>query len=182
MKKYLVIQLIALLPLFLFAQDLVLKGSRPITKQYTPKEVIDSLAKRFPNAESVKYYKTTLAHVDSSWAVTAEDNLQHNSEVDYYTISFKQEGLQYYGLYANDGTLLECKFEQKVDQLPEPVVASLKSIAKDYPGYKVTAKSYFKEQNYSKSKEYYQVTASNGTEKKHFYYTADGQLKKVKKG
>ena len=182
MKKYLIAQLIAFLPLFLLAQDLVLKGTRPITKQYTPKQVIDSLARRFPNAESVKYYKTSLANIDSSWTVTAEDNLAHHSEVDYYTIAFKQEGLQYYGLYANDGTLLECKFEQKVDELPAPVVASLKSIAKDYPGYKVTAKSYFKEQNYSKSKEYYQVSASNGKDVKHFYYSADGKLKKVKKG
>jgi len=65
--------------------------------------------------------------------------------------------------------------------LPEPVVTSLKAIAKDYPGYKVVSKNYYKKQNYSKSKEYYEVTANkNGKEEKRFYYSPEGELIKVK--
>jgi len=60
------------------------------------------------------------------------------------------------------------------------VIASLKAIAKDYPGYKVVSKNYYKQTDYSKSKEYYQVTAKNGDKTKVFYYSPDGKLQKVK--
>jgi len=180
MKKYLIAQLIVLLPFLLFAQDLVIQGTKKVSKQYTPQQVVDSLNKRFPDAKSVQYYKGSAEAAERGWTVATEDNLDSHSDVDYYTISFKQEGLQYYGLYDQSGTLLECKIQQKVDQLPEPVVTSLKAIAKDYPGYKVVSKNYYKKQNYSKSKEYYEVTAKNGKEEKRFYYTADGELTKVK--
>jgi len=108
-----------------------------------------------------------------------EDNLGEASP-EYYTISFKQEGLQYYGLYDPNGKLVESKIEQKQAQLPEAVIASLKAIAKDYPGYKVVSKSYYKQTNYFKSKEYYQVTAKKGNETKVFYYSPNGTLQKVK--
>ena len=60
------------------------------------------------------------------------------------------------------------------------MVASLKAIAKDYPGYKVVEKNYFKQQNYSKHKEYYEVTAKNGDKVKKLYYKEDGTLIKMK--
>jgi hypothetical protein len=56
----------------------------------------------------------------------------------------------------------------------------LKAIAKDYPGYKVVEKNYFKQQNYSKHKEYYEVTAKNGDKVKKLYYKEDGTLIKMK--
>jgi len=179
MKKFLIAQLIILLSLYASAQDLTIKGTRKITKEYTPQQVIDSLNKKFPDAKSVQYYQGTAEATERGWTVTTEDNL-NGADPEYYTISFKQEGLQYYGLYDHSGNLLECKIQQKLDQLPEPVVTSLKAIAKDYPGYKVVSKNYFKKQNYSKSKEYYEITAKKGNEEKKFYYTEDGNLIKVK--
>jgi hypothetical protein len=181
MKRFLLAQLIILLSLYSSAQeDLVIKGTKKVDKKYTPQQVIDSINKRFPDAKAVAYYETTPATIERGWTVTTEDNLNASADVDYYTVSFKQEGLQYYGLYDRNGQLLECKIQQKLDELPEPVVASLKAIAKDYPGYKVVEKNYFKQQNYSKHKEYYEVTAKNGDKVKKLYYKEDGTLIKMK--
>jgi hypothetical protein len=179
MKKYLVAQLIFLVPFLSNAQDLVIKGTKQIEKKYTPQQVIDSLAVKFPDARSVKYFKADGEAAQRGWAVTTEDNLQSGA-VDYYTISFKQKGLQYYGLYDPNGQLLECKIEQKEAELPAAVVTNLKAIAKDYPGYKVVSKTYYKTQNYSKSKEHYEITAKNGDKTKYFYYSPTGELLKVK--
>jgi hypothetical protein len=179
MKKYIIVQLaILFLPFLSYTQDLVIKGTKPITKQYTPQEVLDSLQKTFPNAQAVQYYKEDAATAQKGWAITSEDELGH-SDVEYYTISFKQEGLQYYGLYDQHGTLLEYKFEQKMDNLPEKVATSLKALSNDYPGYKVVSKTYYMTKNNNKSKEYYQVTASNGKQKKEVFYSADGDFIKM---
>ena len=181
MKRYLVVSLIILLPFLSPAQeDLVITGTKQITKQYTPQQVVDSLQKTFPNATAVKYYKGDVETTQKGWAVTTEDDLTSDASVDYYTISFKQEGLQYYGLYNPEGTLVEYKIEQKMDQLPEKVVTSLKSLSKDYPGYKVVNKTYYMTKNNSKSTEYYQITASNGKQKKQVFYSADGDFIKMK--
>jgi hypothetical protein len=179
MKKLLIALLIVSVSFYASAQDLTIKGTKPISKELTPQQVVDSLQKHFPNAKSVKYYEGTPELTQRGWNVTTEDNLGEQS-FDYYTISFKQEGLQYYGLYDHNGILLESKIEQKETQLPEAVIASLKAIAKDYPGYKVVSKNYYKQTDYSKTKEYYQVTAKNGDKTKVFYYSADGTLQKVK--
>ena len=179
MKKYLIAQLIILfLPFLSYSQDLVIKGTKPVTKQYTPQEVLDSLQKTFPNAQSVTYYKADAATAQKGWAVTTDDALEH-TDVEYYTISFKQDGLQYYGLYDEHGNLVEYKFEQRMDSLPDKVVTSLKALSNDYPGYKVVNKTYYMTKNNSKSKEYYQVTASNGKEKKQVYYSQDGDFIKM---
>jgi hypothetical protein len=179
MKKYTSTLFIIFLSCVAYAQDLVIKGTKPVSKQYTPQQVIDSLERQFPNAKSVKYYKAPADVTEKGWEVTTEDNLA-DASVEYYTISFKQNGLQYYGLYAPDGTLLECKIQHDGTDLPEAVVSSLKGIAKDYPGYKVASKTYFKTVNYSKSKEYYEITATDGKQKKLFVYSPSGDLLKVK--
>ena len=120
----------------------------------TPQQVVDSLHKRFPNAKSVQYFQTSPELANKGWNITEEDQLSSDAEVDYYTISFKQDGLKYYGLYDKDGKLLQCKIEEKVDDLPEAVKTSIRNIAGQYPGYKIVSKTYFKNQNYSKSKEF----------------------------
>ena len=179
MKKFLIVLMVSAVSFAATAQDLTIKGTKPITREMTPQQVVDSLHKRFPNAEAIKYFQATPELAQKGWEITTEDNLNGES-FDYYTISFKQEGLQYYGLYSHTGKLLECKIEQKQAQLPDAVVASLKAISKDYPGYKVVSKNYYKQQDYFKDKEYYQVTAGNGKETKVFYYSPDGTLQKVK--
>ena len=182
MKKYLLLPVIILSSLCLFAQnDLVIKGTKPISKQLTPQQVIDSLNKRFPNAEAVKYYQVPASAAKANgWNVTEEDNLDPSAEVDYYEISFKREGLNYYGLYDRTGKLLKAKIQYDVATLPDPVVASLKELGKKYPGYKVVSKTFYKTQDYSKSKEYYEVVAQNGSQKKVVTYSADGTILKVK--
>lgn len=166
---------------FAHAQDeVVIKGSKKLDKQYTPQQVVDSLNKRFPNAKSVQYFETKPDAVNKGWVVSEEDNLSSNADVNYYTISFKNEGMKYYGLYDKDGNLLHCKMEEKISSLPNPVVMALKDVANKYPGYKVVSKTYFKDQNLSKSKEYYEVVAKKGNDTKRLYYTPDGTLIKTK--
>jgi len=154
--------------------------TRKISEKMTPQQVIDSLHKTFPNAKAVKYYKADAATTAKGWEVSQEGSAISASDADYYTISFKQDGLQYYGLYAPDGTLLESKIEHTMAELPAEVVMAVKALAKDYPGYKVVSKNYFKQQNYSKSKEYYEIVAKNGNNTKKFYYSPAGELIKVK--
>ena len=114
------------------------------------------------------------------WDVTKDDEMSSSEQIDFYTIKFKTQNVQYYGLYDKDGNLLKCRMEETVDKLPDNVVASLKDLSSQYPGYKVVSKSYYKNQNYSKNEEYYEVVASNGKAKKRLYYGADGTLIKVK--
>lgn len=181
MKKYFsAIILIALCFSANAQDDLVITGTKKITKELTPQQIIDSLEKRFPNAKSVQYYQVPASGVSNGWSVTEDDNMDVSQEVDYYTLKFKNNKLNYWGLYSSDGTLLQAKIEEKAVTLPTAVKNSLMAIKNDYPGYKVISKNYYKNQNYKKSKEYYQVSASNGTTVKHFYYEPNGTLIKVK--
>jgi hypothetical protein len=181
MKKYILL-LIAMVPgLLLFSQnEKMITGSKKITKELTPKQVIDSLNKRFPDAKAVEYFQMPASGVQNGWAITEDDNTTEGDEVDFYTISFKREGLKYYGLYKKDGTLLQSKVEESVASLPEPIMTHIKEVSKDHPGYTVTSKTYYRNQNYAKVKEYYEVVAVKGQTTKRLYYQADGTLVKVK--
>jgi len=181
MKKYLITPSVLLTALVLHAQqDLTITGTKQLTKEMTPQQVVDSLTKKFPNAKSVQYYQTPASGVDKGWNVTTEDNLPGGSDVDYYTVSFKSENLTYYALYSADGTLLKSKIEQTSTNLPEAIKTSLMNLSQQYPGYKMVSKTYYKDVNYSKSKEYYEIVAEKGDAKKTIYYAPDGTIVKMK--
>lgn len=182
MKNSLLLTITMLLVGLAHAQnDIVITGTKKVNKKSTPQQVVDSVNKRFPDATAVQYFQAPASGVTKGgWTVTEEDNLPEGESVDYYTVSFKRGSMQYYGLYAQDGTLIQSKTEEKLDKLPEPIRNSLKNLSESHPGYKVTSKNYFKKTNYSKSKEYYEVTATNGKETKKLYYSADGTILKVK--
>ena len=182
MKQFLLAAVIVLAATAVHAQDdLVIKGTKKVTKKLTPQQVQDSLEKRFPDAKSVEYFKNTSAQaVANGWTVTEEDNLPSDADIEYYTISFKRSNIKYYGLYNRNGELLQCKVQEEVEQLPEAIVTSLKNVGKDHPGYKVVSKTYYKNQNYNKSKEYYEIVAEKGKERKTLIYAPDGTLVKVK--
>jgi hypothetical protein len=181
MKKVLFLAAILLVSVIVLnAQgDKTITGVSKIKKEQTPQAVIDTLNKRFPDAKSVQYYKIPKDAAQKGWQITEQDNLE-GDEVDYYTISFKRDDMKYYGLYNKDGKLLKSKAEAKVGTLPDPIVTSLKSLSAQYPGYKVTSKTYYKNQNHSKSEEYFEVIASNGKATKTLIYDANGALVKVK--
>jgi hypothetical protein len=182
MKKHLILAVLLIVSIVLAAQtgsDKTITGVSKIKKEQTPQAVIDTLNKRFPDAKSVQYYKIPKDAAQKGWQITEEDNLE-GDEVDYYTISFKRDDMKYYGLYNKDGKLLKSKAEAKVGTLPDPIVTSLKSLSAQYPGYKVTSKTYYKNQNYSKSEEYFEVIAENGKSKKTLIYDKNGGLVKVK--
>jgi len=181
MKKSLLILIASVSSLSIFAQDdVVIKGSgaTPVTEQMAPKKVVDSLHGRFPDAKSVQYFKANPANV-KKWNITHEDNLQSGETVDHYTISFKRDDMQYYGLYDANGNLLVSRLEQKDAELPEAVKASLKK-AGEGKGYTLVDKTYYKTSNYGNHKEYYEVTATNGTKKKKVIVAPDGTIVKVK--
>jgi hypothetical protein len=182
MKKYLLSLSLSLCIIGLQAQegDLVIKGTKQINEKLTPKEVLDSLHARFPDAQSVKYYQQTLDQANKGWAVSTEDNLNASDEVDYYTIKFKREDMDYYGLYDKNGNMLKAKMEVKLDELPKAVQDSLNVLSQRFPGYKIISKTHYRELNYSKDKEYFAVIAQQGQVKKQVYYTADGKLIQVK--
>ncbi|MCU7552300.1 hypothetical protein OCK74_24485 [Chitinophagaceae bacterium LB-8] len=184
MKKYLLTTAFIILCVSFKSQaqggDIVIKGSKEIPKKMTPQQVMDSLNKRFPDAKAVKYYESKADVVNKGWTVSEEDNLAPGADVGYYTISFKRADLKYYGLYDKDGNLLQSKVEETVKELPEPVRNSLNRLSQEHPGYKVVSKTFYKNQNYSKSKEYYEVIAEKDKVRKRLYYAPDGTLIKIK--
>jgi hypothetical protein len=183
MKKYLLTTFVLMIAVSFLAQaqdDLVIKGSKQMNKKMTPQQVIDSLNKRFPDAESVKYFKAPSDVVQQGWTVTEDDNLTSGDEIDYYTITFKQKGMDYYGLYDKDGNLLQLRVEETSATLPEPIQNSIKLLSQSHPGYKIVSKNYYKNQNYNKNKEYYEIIAEKDKVRKRLYYLPDGTLIKIK--
>ena len=74
MKKFLLVALIVAISTVSFGQTAgsTIKASKTTTKDSTPQQVIDTLKKRFPNAEAVQYYQTSAAAANG-WAVSEED-------------------------------------------------------------------------------------------------------------
>lgn len=165
-----------------FAQDdeLVIHGTTKVGKNLAPKVVIDSLNKTFPNAKAVQYYKTPKDVAKAGWTVTEDNDLGPGDDIEYYTISFTRNNMKYYGLYRPNGELVSSRLRQSVTNLPRPITTSLKSLGTQHPGYKVVSKTYYKNTNHSKKKDYYEVVATDGKNKKRLYYAPDGTLVKVK--
>lgn len=181
MKYHLIIAALTMISLLAQAQEeMVMRGTKKINKKLTPQQVIDSLEAKFPDARSVNYYKTGVAAAKNGWEVTANDDLGGDAEITYYTISFKRENFKYFGLYKADGTLLRSKSEENDVDLPEPVVQSIKTIASQFPGFKVTGKTHFKRYDYTKNTEYFEITAKKGKETKRLLFSPDGTLQSVK--
>ncbi|WP_276483808.1 hypothetical protein [Paraflavitalea pollutisoli] len=182
MKKYLILLLTAVIVSSAWAQDdeLIIHGTTKVSKNLAPKVVIDSLNKTFPNAKAVQYYKTPKSVAQSGWTVTEQNDLGPTDDVDYYTISFTRNNMKYYGLYRANGELVSSRLRQNVTQLPRAISTSLKSLGTQHPGYSVVSKTYYKNTNHSKKKEYYEVVATNGKNKKTLFYAPDGTIVKVK--
>ncbi|HEY4323460.1 MAG TPA: hypothetical protein VGN20_05725 [Mucilaginibacter sp.] len=168
MKKYLLLALTSLFSASLYAQptqtNIVLKASTKTTVEATPRQIIDSLKRRFPNAKAVQAYKTSPEALKNGWLVTKEDNLgSSRGDVERYTLSFKNADFQCYGLFEADGTLLRGKFQQNNAKLPKAAQASILKVGADdfYKGYKVVSKTYFKQINYKQHSDYYEVVVVN---------------------
>ena len=161
-------------------EGVIIRGSIKVSKKMTPQQVIDSLNARFPNAHAVRYYKIPPDAVQKGWTISKEDNLNHDESIDYYTITFKRDDFNYYGLFAADGRLIRSKQEQTVNQLPEAVKFSIKALGDQYPGYKVVSKKYFRNLDASSEEEYYEVIAQKDGKKKSLYYEPDGTLLALK--
>jgi hypothetical protein len=181
MKKILWTACLVVIYLSSFAQgDITITGTKKISKKMTPSQVLDSLHARFPDAKAISYYKVPADAAAKGWEISKEDNLGTDEVVDLYTIRFKRNDFRYYGLYKPDGTLVMSKYEEEVTHIPDTVKNSILRLGELYPGYKVTSKTYYKNTNYSKTKEYYEFVAVNGKNKKKVYYDPDGTLIKIK--
>jgi len=184
MKKFLMVVLIASMSTVSFGQtegEIIIKGSKQVTKDSTPQQVIDTLKKRFPNAEAVQYYETSAATANG-WAV--DGNGHPAGDFEYYTIKFKRHDFQYYALFEANGTLVKSEFQQVNVELPEAVKASLLKLkAEKYPDYQLMTKNYFKYEDYDMHKDYYEITAaktSDANQKKTIIVDASGKILKEK--
>jgi len=181
MKKLLIMAFVIATCFASFGQDtLTLKGSKMISKEATPQQVIDSLKKKFPDAEAVRYYKTSAAEANG-WTVSADDNLGGGQDIEYYTLSFKRQDFQYYGLFKADGSLVRSKYFEKGVELPAEVQAGIRKLAadKNYTDWKIISKSYYKDVDYDKQKEFYEIIAvkkSDSTQTKKVVLDATGKV------
>jgi IS1 family transposase len=162
MKKFSMAALMVAMSAVSYAQyeaQRTVKASKMIDAQITPQQVIDTLKKRFPGADSVQYYQTSAATA-KGWTVSSDDNSNYDDQIQYYTIKFNRQNVVYYALFKADGTLIKSEFQQRDVELPDAVIASLKKLKADsYPDYYMIYKDYFKYENYDTHKEYYQITA-----------------------
>ena len=181
MKKLLTVASIVAISTVSFGQTAgsTIKASKMTTKDSTPQQVIDTLKKRFPNAEAVQYYKTSQAAANG-WAVSEADQVHPGTELEYYTLQFKRDDFTYYALFEPDGTLIKSEFQQKNIELPEAVKASLLKLKADkYPDYQLLTKDYFKYENYDMHKDYYEITAvktSDANQKKIVVVDPSGKI------
>lgn len=181
MKKRLLVIFSLLTWCCTMAQDeMVITGTNKITRELTPQQVIDSLEARFPDAKAVAYYKIPADAAARGWTISVDDGIEGDAAIDYYTIKFKRQDFQYYGLYKPDGTLVMSKHKEAVKKIPDNIAASLKQLSQKYPGYRVKTKNYYKNTNHANSKEYYEFVASNGKDTKKVIYDGAGNLVKVK--
>src|ERR1700744_1029196 len=99
MKRLLFIGMVALAWLPGLCQDeaVIIHASTKVSRKMTPQQVVDSLNARFPDARSVKYYKIPADAAKKGWTVSKDDNLRSGESIDYYTITFKRNDLDYYG-------------------------------------------------------------------------------------
>ncbi|WP_448702861.1 hypothetical protein ACFGVR_10950 [Mucilaginibacter sp. AW1-3] len=181
MKQFLLLALTSLFAISLHGQDVVIKASKEISLEATPKQIIDSLKKKFPNAQAIHAYKVSEAQ-KNGWDITKEDETSPNHSFERYTLSFKNKNFKYYALFAADGTLLKSKFEQYGATLPAGTKASLQKLAGDqYKAYRLISKTYYKTVDYDKKKSYYQIVAVNiGNENIKKTITLDEEGKVVK--
>jgi len=182
MRNLLIIAACSALSLSAYSQDeaVIVKASNKISKKMTPQQVIDSLNAHFPNAQAVQYYKAPPDVVARGWSVSKDDNSFTGGTIDYYTISFKNADLQYYGLFEADGRLIRSKQENTVEHLPDAVKTSVKNLGASHPGWKVVSKKYFKNLDSHSMNEYYEVMATDGNKVKSLYYKPDGTLIEIK--
>ena len=168
MKKYLLFALASLFSASLYAQnaehDVVLTASTKTSIEATPRQIIDSLKRKFPNAKAVQAYQTSPEAVKKGWLITKEDNLHSTrGDVERYTISFKNADFQCYGLFEADGTMLRAKYQENNPKIPKGAKASMLKVGADdfYKGFKVVSKTYFKEVNYKTHTSYYEIEVVN---------------------
>jgi hypothetical protein len=185
MKKISILLLVIAYSALVNSQEgIVIQASNKVKKEVTPKQVIDSLHKLFPNAKSVQYYKTPAHVARNGWEVEEEYNLAPGDEVDMYTISFENEKVKYYALFDAEGHLQMSKYEEYNTKFPEPVKATVDNLIADkYKGYQVLSKTHYKKVNYSKKSEFYEVVLvnkANKKDKKTLEISPEGQVIKEK--
>ncbi len=161
-------------------EAVIIKGSTKLSRDMTPRQVIDTLNARFPNAHAVKYYKIPPDAVSKGWTISKEDDLSGDQTIDYYTVSFKRDDFKYYALFEADGRLIRSKHEEKIDELPEAIKFSIRALSEQHRGYKVVSKKYFRNLSASSEEEYFEIIAQKGEEKRSLYYKADGTLLEIK--
>ena len=164
--------------------EITITASKPISKSETPQQIIKAVETKFPDAKAIQYFKTPTNAIKNGWVVTEDGSINPDSRIDHYTISFKRANVQYFGLYAADGTLEQGKYEEDQAKLPPAVKQTLSNLAKQHPeytGYTVDSKTYYRTQDYSKKKDFYEIIVSQGGKnKKKIYVAPDGMLIKVK--
>lgn len=188
MRKYLILLAVIMLSKFSFAQQekTILDGSIRINRKSIPEQVIDSFSRIYPDAKSIKYYKTPASVAAKGWSITRQSSIQPRTAIDsvspadYYMIDFKKSGIHYYGLFAADGSLMKTRMRQHVEDLPGPIRESLNTLDKVFPGYRVVSGTYYKSVGLQGQKEHYEILVQKDFETMVLIYDPSGKLLNAK--
>lgn len=181
MKQYLLLLLSIACFCYAFGQEdaFVVKETTKINRQLIPKPVIDSLNKIFPRSVAIEYYSMPPYVAKNAWAIAEVDSLvSYRDTSNYYLIVIKRGDLKFYGAFSAMGQLIMTKKKETTDLLPGVVQHSMRSIRKDYPGYRVRSSSCYMNESQAKQL-YYEVVAERGPNQQRFFYDAGGTLVKI---
>jgi|GEM_PF-732352 len=185
MKKTLGLLFWLMTGLLLHAQkrdEIVIRDTRKISRLEIPRPVTDSLEKKFPDANTIQYYQTATAAAKNGWIIVSSNARAKwpNEQTIYYTAAFKLNDYQYYNLYNKKGELLKYKCEMKKGRSPYQVRQAVSKLSGTFPGYALTGNRCYKVVHMDSRNVYYEVTVQKDANIKYLYYSANGQLVKVK--
>lgn len=162
------------------SQDALTVKAKKISSSETPIEVIAAVKEDFPNYTVTDYYVFPAKEINDVWAVTVDDHLNTNAEIDHYTVQLKGEkGDTYYTLYDKEGIRIKSKVMERNQPLPSAVSKAIVSNPK-YKGYSLQSDMHMLNINHRIKKEFWEVNVKKGKTTKKLFYTPDGKFIKEK--
>jgi len=152
------------------AQDLLFKAKLEV--EDVPELVVTALEEDFPDFTIIEYNAIPVEYVEGD--VYINPNIDTNADYDTYEIDMHTAGKEVTVTYDRDGELIKITEHFKNVALPYSVS---KSIAKEYPNWKILKDSYDMVQvGDDKAKKRYRVVLENHGKKIHVHTNEKGKI------
>lgn len=152
------------------AQDLLFRAKLEVEE--VPELVVTALEEDFPDFTIIEYSALPVEYVEGD--VYINPNIDSNADYDTFQVDIEAKGKQVTATYDRNGELI--KITEHFKNVPLPYAVS-KSIAKEYPNWKLVKDSYDMVQvGNDKAKKRYRVVLENHGKKIHVHTSAKGKI------